>query len=186
MVFLKILDIPENLELNNLTKWSFDEVRKWRNLLDMNILRTPFYLTYEMQLDFYNNEICNRKSNHRYWGLYELSKGEQIIIACIGIINIQWENSLGEISLIVNPDKIKKGYGSFCVRKILDLAFAYLNLDNLFGECYKCSPNLKFWEKMIKKYDARTAILPRRKYYNCMYHDSLYFNFDKAMYINMY
>jgi len=172
-------DISINLKLDCLDKYSFEEVRIWRNKLDNNILRTPFKLTKEMQENFYNDEICNRKSKHRYLGLYEFKEDYFQIIACIGIINIEWENRLGEISLIVNPAYTNIGYGKIAFLNLLTFGFNNLNLENIFGECYECSPHVGFWEKMIKKFHGQKTILYNRKYYNLKYYNSLYFNFNK-------
>jgi len=164
-----------NLKLNSLNLDSFQEVRKWRNSLSQNILRTPFYLTEEMQAEFYKTSICNRNSNCRFWGLYL----ENILIACIGLVNIEWENRLGEISLIVNPEYIKHGYGKTAFHELLWQGFNVLNLENIYGECYLCSPHVGFWRKIINEMNILTNILPNRKYYNGKYYDSLYFNFNR-------
>jgi len=182
-----------------------EKVRQWRNKLPAT-LRTPYNLTYEQQQDFYKNIICNRDSKHRYFGIYikkenkligktyedakyePVQTDEPIFIGLGGITNIQWENGLGEISLILGADWIGRGYGKQAVRLLLEKAFKDMRLNEIFGECYECNPNLKFWEKIIKEYNGYETELPSRKFYNGQYYNTLYFsincfsildNFDK-------
>lgn len=178
------MNLDMNLKLDSLSEAAFELVRKWRNQLDGNILRTTQKLTKEMQANFYHNEICNRSSNHRFLGLYGYVKTLKLL-ACIGIVNIQWENRIGEISIIVNPEEVGKGYGTISFYELLKLGFYSLNLDNIFGECYSCSPHVKFWQKMIQDFNAEITVLPNRKYWNGFYYNSMYFNFNKDQYINI-
>ncbi len=178
------MDLDMNLKLDSMSEQAFEVVRKWRNKLDGNILRTTQKLTKEMQANFYHNEICNRNSNHKFLGLYGYVTSLKLI-ACIGIVNIQWENRIGEISIIVNPEEVGKGYGTIAFYELLKWGFYSLNLDNIFGECYSCSPHIKFWKRMIQDFNAEITTLPDRKYYEGMYYNSMYFNFNKGQYINI-
>jgi RimJ/RimL family protein N-acetyltransferase len=173
-----------------------EQTRKWRNE-SLVVLRTPYELTEEMQEDFYKNVICNRNSPHRYWSLnskIEISGADvpvdemeiaNLLMAFGGLTFIEWENRLARISLIVNPDYQREGYGEEAVGLILDKAFNYLNLQTVCGECYKCNPAVKFWDKIIDKYGAYTTLLPNRKYWKGRYWDSVYFSIDKNDYIQV-
>jgi RimJ/RimL family protein N-acetyltransferase len=96
-----------------------------------------------------------------------------------GLENISWENRNAEISIILNPDCQRKGYGTQAVNLLLDQGFNYINLENVWGECYLCNPAVDFWLKICKVHDASIATLPNRKYWQGKYYDSLYFNFKK-------
>jgi len=148
-------------------------VRIWRNSWLIS-LRTPYELTEEMQEEFYENIIAKRDSVHKYWSIYDGDK----FVAFGGITNIQHENKLGEISLIVNPEFVKQGYGSKSVDLLLDKAFNYLNIKTVFGECYMCNPVIGFWEKIIEKYKGYKTELPNRKFWNGLYYASMYFSID--------
>jgi hypothetical protein len=54
------------MKLGALIKEELELVRGWRNE-EMQFLRTPYFLTKEMQEDFYRDVICNRQSEHRYF-----------------------------------------------------------------------------------------------------------------------
>ena len=189
------------MKLKALTLPDVEQVRQWRNDC-LQALRTPFLLTAEMQENFYRDIICNRNARARYWGIWEeiettstecfLGEGEIVhfgsekavklfkLIGMVGMENIEWENRLAEISIILNPEYQGKGYGEKAVDLLLDQGFNYLNLENIWGECYKCNPALSFWRKICGKYIGYTTILPKRKYWEGTYHDSLYFNINKS------
>lgn len=141
----------------------------------METLRTPYMLNSRMQNDYYENVLSNRESHTRYWAFY--NQLDQFI-GMGGVENISWENSNAEISVLIFSEYRKKGYGELAVNIILNQAFSYLNLCNVWGECYTCA-NISFWKKMIDKYQADFTYLLRRKYYSGRYWDSLYFTFQK-------
>jgi RimJ/RimL family protein N-acetyltransferase len=124
-------------------------------------LRTNKMLTMDEQLAWYEKEIANRDSRTRYWEFWADSKegagigfenenGDKSFLGYGGIENIQWENSTGEVSLLIFEAYRGKGYGfgRACVKTILDQAFNSLNLHSVYGECYKCG-NWQFWEKVL-------------------------------------
>jgi RimJ/RimL family protein N-acetyltransferase len=130
-----------------------------------------------MQEQFYREVICDRDSPHRYWILED-----DTIEGMGGITNIQWENRLGEISLLIRPESRGKGYGEKAVELLLDQAFNHLNLKTVYGECYACNRALTFWAKIIGIYNAYETKLPARKYLNDVYCSSLYFSIDADEY----
>lgn len=162
--------------LKELTRADCEHAREWRNQ-SLETLRTPYALTKEMQSEFYDNIICNRSSPHRYWGVHDLNG---VLVGMCGITNIEWENSIGEISLILDPEKRGNGLGAKAVDAILDIAFSQMGLKTVFGECYNCnSSGIAFWEKMVVLYNGTEATLPNRKFWCNKYYDSMYFSIDR-------
>ena len=161
----------------------------------METLRTPMYLNENMQDAYFQDVICNRDSKTRYWAVYESMEDyaykfkNRIVdhkgiktefIGYGGVENIQFENGIGELSLLVFEQYRKKGYGKEAVSMFLDNAFNYLGLKNVYLECYYCNKSgIAFWEKILAKYNGYKTILPNRKYYAGDYHDSLYGNISK-------
>ena len=165
------------------------ESTKWRNA-HLETLRTPIMLNSIMQNDFYENVICNRKSEHRYWALKETGKelkkkssltwDDEILVGVGGLTNISWENRNAEISLIIDDKYHRQGLGEKAVELLLDQACNYMNLDNVYGEVYYCNePGVLFWKKMIKKYKGYSVIKELVKYYDGCYWNSLWFNFNR-------
>lgn len=96
-----------------------------------------------------------------------------------GITNIQWENGIGEISLIINPGLRDSGHGSEAVGLLLNEAFNNMGLKTVFGECYSCSEATAFWINQTRKYNGVGGIvLPNRKLWQGKHYDSLYFSID--------
>lgn len=164
---------------------------EWRNN-HMESLRTPYMITDGMQEKFYEDVICNRDSPYRYWALKETRKelkeknnltlNDEVFVGVGGLTNISWENRKAEISLIIGDDYQRMGLGEKAVELLLDQAFNYLNLQNVYGEVYRCNePGMIFWKKIIKKYKAKEVMLPDRKYYDGQYWLSLYFTINKEM-----
>lgn len=162
------------MNLNAVTKEQSEQVRQWRNM-DISIYRTPFFLTREMQSSFYDNVICDRSSDHRFFAVMD----NNLFVGMVGLVNISFENSNSEISLVINPNRKGQGLGGEAFKLLLNEGFKNINLNNIYGECYSCNPSIKFWQNMINKYKADSVILPKRKYWDGKYHDSIYFNFNR-------
>ena len=162
------------MELKCLSLYDIQKVRRWRNE-QLEMLRTSFPLTEEMQEDFYKNVICNRNSNSKFWGIWT---GSEFIGIC-GLENIQWENRNSEISLLLNPEYPLNKHGKEVLKLLLYEGFMNMNLENIYTEVYDCHKELSFWYDMIKKYKCMFSALPNRKYYNGKYHNSTYINFNK-------
>jgi RimJ/RimL family protein N-acetyltransferase len=173
------------MQLTALTKENCEQVREWRNL-DISIYRTSYFFTRKMQENFYNNVICNRNSEHRYWAvtnnrLVDNDGWTTDFIGMVGLTNISLENRNAELSIVINPELHKQGYGSKALELLLKKGFYELNLENIYGEAYLCNPNFGFWDSIIRKYKIYYVTLPGRKYWNGKYHDAVYFNFNKKI-----
>jgi RimJ/RimL family protein N-acetyltransferase len=177
--------MENNIYLDVLSFENLETIRKGRNEIVKNgIFRTSYLLTYHMQKKFFDDVVNNRNSNSRYFGIFkEEAEGEKNInldtfIGYCGLDKIEWENGIAEVGLLISSKYIGLGYGSKALKLILNEAFNNMRLQNIYGECYKCNPNLAFWEKMIKKYNGYNTILPARKFFDGSFFDSLYFNFN--------
>ena len=156
--------------LHELTTHGAEDVRQWRNL-DIAPNRTPFLLTEENQKEWYK-EVTKRDSDSRIWEFI----GETARIAVGGLTGIHPVNRTAEIALVVNPKFRRKGNGMVIVNIILSQAFKRLNINTVFGEVYYCA-NVDFWLKTKPHY---TTTLPNRKYWDGVYHDSMYFSWSKS------
>ncbi len=164
------------MKLAPATKENCEQVRLWRNQ-DLVSWRTPYYLTKEMQENFYKETICNRNSPHRYWGIAD---SDDVFIGLGGLTDISLENRNAEITLVINPARRRENLGEQAVELILDQAFNYLNLNAVFGEVYVLNDiGYSFWSGMADKYKAFTVALPDRKFWQGHYCCSLYFSFDR-------
>jgi RimJ/RimL family protein N-acetyltransferase len=150
-----------------------ESIREWRND-NLSILRTPFALTKEQQEDWYKNEICDRRSKSRFWAICYKDIG---LVGYGGIENIQWENRIGEISLLIAPKYEGKGFGKQAAKDILHEAFNNLNLHTVFAECYENNKSVKFWDKVFN--GCYQTKLPCKKYHSGIYFDSVYYSCSK-------
>jgi len=161
----------DNLELRPLSLDDVLRANAWRNK-QLAMLRTSRPLTTEQQMEFYQRVVCDRSASARFWGVW---CGVEFI-GLVGIENIQWENRIGEISLITDLPQHQEG----ALRLILNAGFNSLNLRNLYTEVYDCSPRQKFWFDQFNNYNGATlARLPERKFYNGYYYDGQYINFNR-------
>jgi RimJ/RimL family protein N-acetyltransferase len=132
-------------------------------------------LTKEQQEKWFDDEICNRNSYTRFWGIDVNGS----LVGYGGIENIQWQNSIGEISLLVDPEKQAKGYGTDAETQIINNAFYNLNLKTIYAECYDNNPAKAFWDSVFFKRQGIMVRLPNRKYWNGKYYDGLYYSLSK-------
>jgi RimJ/RimL family protein N-acetyltransferase len=196
------------MKLKELSMQDCEQVRIWRNEC-LESLRTPFPLTKEMQEQFYREVVCNRDARARYWGIWVYKGGcnlgvdfteceacaidgcsikekeNLILIGMVGLENIEWENRRGEISIILGPEYRKKGYGTEAVEVLLEQGFMYLNLENIWGECYISNPAVvNFWAVICTKYKASWINIPNTKFYNGTYYGSQHFTINKEEWVN--
>ncbi len=150
-------------------------VKVWRNQV-LETLRTPYPLTEDDQLQFLHDLDRNK---HRYWMVYS-----DKLVGMGGITNIQWENRLGEISLIIDPKEQGKQHGRRAVGGLLGEAFGNMGLKTVFGECYWCdSGAVAFWKRMTTEHAGQETVLPNRKLWKGRFYDSLYFSFDADCFV---
>lgn len=161
--------------LRALTLEDMEPIRKWRNA-SLDTLRTPFELTKEMQEDWYYEQICNRTSRSRFWAIED---SNHLLIGYGGIENIQWENSIGEISLLIAPDARGFGYGLTSAYAIIDKAFNNLHLHTVYAEVYSSNPAKDFWDNIFSGPNCYRTILPNRKYLGGRYHDGIYYSWSR-------
>jgi RimJ/RimL family protein N-acetyltransferase len=149
-----------------------EHIRRWRNA-SLDTLRTPFPLTREQQEAWYRDEICNRNSRSRFWAIVDTNN---LLVGYGGIENIQWENSIGEISLLIDPKRRGHGYGRDGALEIINEGFNRLGLRTIYAECYMSNPAVSFWRDIYSNFNGTEAILPNRKYCGGKYYDSAYFS----------
>jgi len=172
------------VRLQPLTADNMEQVRIWRNQVPQT-LRTPYLLTAEQQAEYYRKVICNRESHTRYFaliqnvptqvGTHDTAPVERFV-GYGGIEGIQWETRIGELSLLIGPEYRRRGYGKRAVSCILAHAWDVLGLETVYAECYECGAP-EFWRTIAKQHRAETTTLPRRKYWDGQYWDSLYITF---------
>lgn len=165
-----------------------EPIRKWRNS-SLHTLRTPFELTAEQQEEWYRNEICNRNSRSRFYAVCaEMITHNPIesietteLVGYGGIENIQWENRIGEISLLINPTYRGHGVGTSAAVSIINRAFNDLNLHTVYAECYENNQAIAFWRKVYNAFGGTEAYLPNRKYHAGKYYGSVYFSASREV-----
>lgn len=116
-------------------------------------------------------------SPDRWWSVEET--GHRVLVAFAGLIHIEWENGVAEISLITDPQQRRHGIGSQVVELVLEEAFARMRLETVIGEVYLNNPAVSFWKKIAGRYQAYQTTLPRRKCWDGKLYDALYFSISR-------
>ena len=161
--------------LDALSRHDVEKVRGWRAQTP-SLFRTTVPLTEEMQADFYQTTVCDRRATSRYWAVLDVGNS---LVGQVGLVGIEWENGLAEISLIVEPDRRQEGIGRAAVELVLREAFERMRLMTVWGECYGNNEvGLAFWSEMRGKYHGSSSTYwPRRKFWDGKLYNSLLFQF---------
>jgi len=169
------------VRLDDLAYIAVDDVVDWRNEVRES-LRTSGISTTDRQLKFCNS--LKGRDDIRYYAVLEdkhpvPEEGPTIdAIGVGGLVNIQWDNSIAEVALLLNPRFRGKHLGEAVVDMLLEEAFDNMGLRTVYGECYFCSPAKTFWHRLIEKNKWYATVLPKRKMWNGRLYDSIYFSID--------
>jgi len=138
------------------------------NRRDMgNMLRTETDITELSQEEWYK-KISDRNSKMKFWAI----DNDGLIGYCS--LDFDYKNGWAELGLVLGKDNQKKGYGTLVVHRLLNKAFKEYRMCHVYFECYFCNPALGFWEKVADRFNAKTVIMPSRKFWNGRYYDSLF------------
>jgi RimJ/RimL family protein N-acetyltransferase len=98
------------MKLKELTLENCEQVRQWRNEC-LEVLRTPFLLTEEMQQRFYEETISNRNARARYWGVWGTKTFDNAaIIAQMKANNAAWQNGSAEERIRLTNENLRLGF----------------------------------------------------------------------------
>lgn len=175
------------IELRPLSLEDALAVLPWRRQF-RETLRTTLMKTEEEQTKWYHTEVANPESRTCYWGLWETgtrdlyTETRDLYVGYGGVENIHWQNSNGEISLLIRPECHGMGYGRQAVMLFLEEAFLRMGLHSVNGECYRCGP-VGFWQRLVSEGHYKDSTwLSARKHYEGAYHPSYYFTLFREDY----
>lgn len=168
-----------NIKLGAINKNHMNIVCDWRNM-QLEKLRTSYENTYEMQMQFYDYIHSDKgKSSCKFYSIYY----NELFIGICGIENIEIANRRAEISYLVNPQYINYEIFETVIKKLIDKAFNYLGIEQIWGELYDCSNEYLCWIQFFKKNDIYKTRITNVKFYNGRYHSGTWYNIDKSRYI---
>jgi RimJ/RimL family protein N-acetyltransferase len=79
----------------------------------------------------------------------------KVLIGYCGLDKVNRINKTAEMSLLINPQLHRKGYGKRAARKLLNYGFNKLKLQCIYIECYTTTSNWEFWKKVGFKEESR-------------------------------
>lgn len=159
------------LILQPLTEDDALRVKDWR-LTCRESLRTPYDLTDAQQRAWYQDVVCDRRSLHRFWGIWLQEPWHFVGQAALEHIT----RHDAEIGLLLDPARRGQGLGQEAMRLTLAEAFDVLNLRTVWGECYLTNPAaVHFWTRETARYGGSTTTWPRRKFWGGVLYDALLF-----------
>ena len=173
------------VRLATLTDADAEPTARWREAARAN-LRTPYVRTVEEQREFIRTLPAHRHE-YRYWAVQVTRSGVKLTIpyaytetvGIAGLSPIQWENGIAEVSLVLDPACMGKGYGGQAFALLLAEAFDTLRLHQVVAQVYTLNPALGFWRKMAERYgNGKAIVMPHQKFWKGQYHDAEYFSFS--------
>lgn len=172
--------------LRSLARADLPTIASWRNHPDVRPgLRTPFLLTNEMQERWFEDVVCNRRSEHRYWAMDAALPGSHgcrsTLAAVVGLTFIAWENRTAELSVITDPNRTRQGIGRRALMALLAEGFDRMNLRVIYGEVYDCNQAIGFWKRMLNELGEQEGVFVPgdRKFWNGQYWRSFMFAFTE-------
>ena len=166
------------VRLAQLTDADAEPTARWREAA-RPYLRTPYVRTVEEQREFIRT-LHEHRYEYRYWAVQrDEGYDPQQTVGLAGLSPIQWENGIAEVSLVLDPACVGKGYGGQAFALLLAEAFDYLRLEQVVAEVYANNPAMGFWDRMARKHGADSRVLPKRKYSGGVFHAAVYFSFQK-------
>jgi RimJ/RimL family protein N-acetyltransferase len=128
---------------------SLEQIARWRN--HEKVL--PSLRSSEITSPYQQKEWVESFGPHEKYYYIREEKTEKLVGYC-GLDKINHVNSIAEISLLIDPDRQRQGYGSQAVRILLDKAFNQMHLNTVFGEVYTTTDAPVFWSKCGFKVEA--------------------------------
>lgn len=130
----------EDYKLLPLRRQDIQNIREWRNK-QIEVLRQNKILTEQEQIFYYENIITPLFAKDRPAQIVFSFLKNDICIGYGGLVHISWEDQRGELSFLLNPDRVadKEVYNkefSIFIKLILKIGFQQLNLNRIFTETY--------------------------------------------------
>lgn len=161
------------MKLRPIERSDIDQIRKWRNE-QIEILRTPFYLTEPMQEKWFENVVSDRNSKYRFYACEAKVRIDSYELVGYCALEINWEGRQAEVGIVLGKENTGKKYGYEIFELLRQEAFERMNLDHLNFESYGSNELKMFWVKLIDKYNGQMVVIPKRKYARGKYWDSIY------------
>jgi RimJ/RimL family protein N-acetyltransferase len=152
------------------------KLAEWRNHKEVRgILLTPYVTAndFEKQKEWADSTIKS-ESNHFYYiepidNYQGTLPGNEIVGYC-GLIHLKMIPRTAELSVLIGPEYMGKGFGKDAVIDLLDIAFFEFNLNCVYVDCYTNSDRWDFFKKIGFVYEGK---LRDRKYWKGCYYDSI-------------
>jgi RimJ/RimL family protein N-acetyltransferase len=134
------LSDSEGYQITAIRAEDIESIRIWRNA-QIEVLRQNKPITKEEQVDYFHQNI---------WPTFMLDKPKQILFSFFfqeqligygGLTSIDWENKRGEISFLLNPERVMcdqmyhRDYSHFLLF-LCKIAFEDLHFHRLFSETF--------------------------------------------------
>ena len=154
------------VELHPIEKTHLPLLQKWRNSADvMPYCRQYRPLTMEDMQIWHENLHKDRDFNLTNDFFLLVSDGHPIGVG--GLTRIDWRNRKGEVSLYAAVKKDTENLLEKALCRIMEYAFATLNLHKVYFPVYSFNPYLKVYERcMTREYTAKSEY-----YWNGTYYD---------------
>lgn len=149
--------------LSRIEDQHLDQLMNWRN--DPEIMKWCRQTLPISQSD--QEEWFNYQFNDPSVEMFTIFEVRQIrnqecvtLVGVCGLTSINLLHRRAEFSLYIGTEYQGKGYGSKALRKLFEVGFNQLNLNNIWGETFAGNPAIKMFERIGMKYDGT-----RRNFY---------------------
>ena len=157
MIKLKTL-FKSKLLLEKIAIWRADDRVR-------SVLLTPYVQSVDIdQQNTWASKVIISESEFFYY----IFDDDELVGYC-ALIKVKMVPRSGELSILIDPDKNGKGFGSAAIKELLKIAFLEYGLNCVHVEVYGTTDRHKVFEKLGFNYDGT---LRARKFWNGEFFDS--------------
>ncbi len=128
------------------------------------VLLTPYVQSEDLEKQKKWAERITSSESEFFFYIFD----NNVLVGYCALIKVKMVPSNAELSILIDPDKARRGYGTKAIRWLLGVAFEELGLNCVYSEVYANTERHKFFEKFF----TFDGTIRARKFWKGKFYDS--------------